>query len=123
MVYITRDDKNNVTSFLMTKIEDEKEDYSSFRDPFEKNIRLKIATFKVANTGKKIGESFIKIIINEALKNKVNEIYVTVFEKQKDLIYLFSEYGFVQKTTKMTEKSDCSIEEELILVKNMNDNT
>ena len=50
----------------MIKIEDESEDYSSFREPFEKNIRLKIATFKVANTGNKIGESYIKIIINEA---------------------------------------------------------
>lgn len=123
MAYITRDDKNNISSFLMIKIEDENEDYSSFREPFEKNIRLKIATFKVANTGNKIGESYIKIIINEAIKNKVNEIYVTVFGKQEALIYLFSEYGFVQKTTKMTEKSDSSIEEELVFVKSMNDDT
>ncbi len=121
--YITRDDKNNVSSFLMTKIENENEDYSNFKEPFEKNIRLKIATFKVANTGNRIGESYIRIIINEAIKNKVNEIYVTVFEKQEALIYLLSEYGFVQKTTKMTEKSDSTIEEELVLVKNMNDNT
>lgn len=121
--YITRDDKNNVSSFLMTKIEDESEDYSNFREPFEKNRRLKIATFKVVNTGNKIGESYIKIIINEAIKKNVNEIYVTVFKKQEALIHLFSEYGFVQKTAKMTEKSDSSIEEELVFVKSMNDDT
>lgn len=121
--YITRDDQNNVSSFLMIKTEDRNEDYSNFKEPFKKNIRLKIATFKVANTGNKIGESYIKIIIDEAIKNKVDEIYVTLFEKQEALIYLLSEYGFVQKTTKMTEKADSSIEEELVFVKNMNDNT
>lgn len=123
MAYITRDDNNNISSFLMLKIEDENEDYSCLKKPFKKDIRLKIATFKVANTGNKIGESYIKIIINEAIKNNVNEIYITMFEKHKALMYLFSEYGFVQKTTKMTEKQDCSYEEELVFVKSMNDNT
>ena len=52
-----------------------------------------------------------------------DEIYVTVFEKQEALIKLFSEYGFIQKTTQMTEKADGSFEEELVLVKSMNDNT
>ena len=107
----------------MLKVEDENEDYSRFKEPFEKGVRLKVATFKVANTGNKIGESYIKIIVNEALKNKVDEIYVTVFEKQEALIKLFSEYGFIQKTTQMTEKADGSFEEELVFVKRMNDNT
>lgn len=121
--YITRYSNNEISSFLMLKVEDEKEDYSNFKEPFKKDVRLKITTFKVANTGNKIGESYIKIIVREALKNKVNEIYVTVFEKQEALIKLFSEYGFIQKTTKMTEKADGSFEEELVLVKSMNDHT
>lgn len=121
--YITRYPNNKIGSFLMLKVEDENEDYSRFKEPFKKGLRLKVATFKVANTGNKIGESYIKIIINEALKNKVDEIYVTVFEKQEALIKLFSEYGFVQKTTQITEKADGSFEEELVLVKSMNDNT
>lgn len=107
----------------MLKVEDENEDYSKFKEPFKKDLRLKISTFKVANTGNKIGESYIKIIIKEAEKNKVNEIYVTLFEKQKALINLLSEYGFINTTTKMTEKGDGSYEEELVFVKNMNDNT
>lgn len=123
MAYITRYSNNNVSSFLMLKVENEDEDYSRFKEPFNKSVRLKISTFKVANTGNKIGESYIKIIINEALKNKVNEIYVTVFEKQNALISLFSEYGFNQKTTQITEKSDGSFEKELVLVKKMNDIT
>lgn len=123
MAYITRYPNNKIGSFLMLKVEDENEDYSRFKEPFKKGQRLKVATFKVANTGNKIGESYIKIIVNEALKNKVDEIYVTVFKKQEALIKLFSEYGFIQKTTQMTEKADGSFEEELVLVKNMNDNT
>lgn len=123
MAYITRDEQNNIGSFLMIKTEDKNEDYSKFKEPFKKDIRLKVSTFKVTNTGNKIGESYIKIIINEAIKNNVNEIYVTVFKKQEALINLFSEYGFIQKTTKMTEKSDSSFEEELVFVKKMNDNT
>ncbi len=121
--YITRYPNNKIGSFLMLKLENENEDYSRFKEPFEKGLRLKVATFKVANTGNKIGESYIKIIINEALKNKVDEIYVTVFKKQEALIKLFLEYGFIQKTTQMTTKSDGSLEKELVLVKNMYDNT
>lgn len=55
-----------------------------------------------------------------ALKNNVEEIYVTVFKGQKELIKLFLEYGFVQKTVQMTEKANGVFEEELILVKSMN---
>ncbi len=121
--YISRYPNNKISSFLMLKVEDEKEDYSRLEKPFEKGVRLKISTFKVSNTGNKIGETYIKIIIKEALKNNVDEIYVTVFEKQKELIKLFNDYGFVQKTTQMTEKLNGSFKKELVLVKNMNDNT
>ena len=121
--YITRDNFGNLGSFLMLKVEDETEDYSQFEIPFKKGKRLKVATFKVSNTGNKIGESYIKIMINEAIKKKVDEIYVTVFEKQEALINLFLEYGFLKFTTKETQKADLSTEKELVLVKNMNDNT
>lgn len=123
MAYISRYPNNKIGSFLMLKIEGENEEYSRFKEPFKKGVRLKVATFKVANTGNKIGESYIKIIVEEALKNKVEEVYVTVFEKQEALIKLFLEYGFIQKTTQMTEKADGSFEKELVLVKSMNDNT
>lgn len=123
MAYVTRYENGDIGSFLMLKIENENEDYSKFKNPFGRAIRLKVSTFKVANTGNKIGESYIKIIINEAIKNKVDEIYVTIFEKQEALIHLFSEYGFIRKTSKMTQKLDLSFEEELVFVKNMHDNT
>lgn len=123
MAYVTRYENGDIGSFLMLKVENENEDYSKFKNPFDRAIRLKVSTFKVANTGNKIGESYIKIIIQEAIKNKVDEIYVTIFEKQEALIHLFSEYGFIQKTSKMTQKLDLNFEEELVFVKSMHDNT
>ena len=120
--YVTFNEKNKIGSFLLLKVEDEKEDYTNFEKPFVPNIRLKVATFKVANSGKKIGQRYMQIIIDEAIKNKVKEIYITVFAKQKELIKLFNEYGFVYKTIKKTKKSNGILEEELVLVKVMNGN-
>ena len=68
MAYITRDNFGNLGSFLMLKVEDEQEDYSNFEIPFKKGIRLKVATFKVASIGNKIGKRYMNIIINEAKK-------------------------------------------------------
>lgn len=121
--YVSYDENGKIGSFLMLKVEDENEDYSKFKIPFEKGKRLKISTFKVANTGNKIGETYIKIILEEAKKYNLNEIYVTVFKKQQALINLFEEYGFRFKTTKTTQKGDLSYEEELVYVKRMDDET
>ena len=119
--YVTMTKDNKVTSFLMLKEEDENEDYSAFEKPFSPAKRIKVSTFKVADTGKKIGESFIKIMINEAIEKDINEIYVTTFEKQDSLIYLLQQYGFKYFTYKNTQKSDDTFEKELIYVKDMND--
>ena len=121
MAYITTTTDNRVTSFLMLKEEDEKEDYSIFDKPFTPAKRIKVSTFKVSDTGKKIGECFIKIMVNEAIQKNVDEIYVTTFEKQDSLIYLLKQYGFKLFTYKTTTKSDNSTEKEAIYVKNIKD--
>lgn len=117
--YVTKTKNNQITSFLMLKEEDESEDYSSFKKPFVAGKRIKVSTFKVSDTGKKIGESFIKIMINEAIEKKIDEIYVTTFEKQDSLIYLLEQYGFKYFTYKNTTKSDNTVEKEMIYVKDM----
>ncbi|TYA14692.1 hypothetical protein FRY98_03140 [Paenibacillus faecis] len=96
IAYICKID-NNIAAFLYLKIEDENEDYSSISPPFPKKRRLKIGTFKVTLNGYKLGERFIKIIIDNALIFKVDEIYVTIFDKRIEqirLINLLSDYGF-----------------------------
>ena len=119
--YVTMTRDNKVTSFLMLKEEDEHEDYSAFEKPFKPAKRIKVSTFKVCDTGKKIGECFIKIMVNEAIQKNVDEIYVTTFEKQESLIYLLEQYGFNLFTYKNTTKSDDTIEREAIYVKNIKD--
>ena len=121
MAYVTKTRDNKITSFLMLKEEDENEDYSGFEKPFSPAKRIKVSTFKVADTGKKIGECFIKIMVNEAIQKNVDEIYVTTFEKQESLIYLLKQYGFELFTYKNTTKSDDTEEKEAIYVKNMKD--
>lgn len=108
-----------IKSFLMMKIEDENEKYDDYLESFQPAKRLKISTFKVDDTGKRIGETFVKLIINQAIEEKVAEIYVTIFDKHKYLIEMLEDYGFKFKTKKRTYKSDGTVELENVLVKDM----
>ncbi|MES2703184.1 MAG: PIN domain-containing protein [Bacteroidota bacterium] len=98
--------QNDVLSaFLFLKVEDENENYSDINPAFTRKRRLKIGTFKVTGNGYKIGERFLKIIFDNALKQKVNEIYVTIFDKTAEhqrLIALLEEWGFRYHGTKST---------------------
>ena len=116
--YVT-ESEGQLTSFLMLKVEDEKEEYKDFLKSFKPAKRLKISTLKVTDTGKRIGESFIKIIVEKAIKENVDEIYVTVFDKQKFLIDMLENYGFKKYTKKRTLRDDGKIELENVMVKSM----
>lgn len=91
-------DNNNIVAFLSLKIEaPSTEDYSDITPSFPSKKRLKIRTMKVADNGYKIGERFIKIIFDNALNNKVDEIYVTLFSERPgkvELSELLKTYGF-----------------------------
>lgn len=87
-----------IVAFLYLKQEGHDENYSEIVPPMGKAKRLKIGTFKVEHNGFKIGERFLKIIFDNALKLSVGEIYVTIFDKtleQKRLIEMLLEWGFV----------------------------
>ena len=96
--YITVNSNNGrLLSFLYLKIEDENENYSDINPVFQPKKRLKVGTFKVISNGFRLGERFLKIIFDNALKNKVDEIYVTIFDKsdeQRRLIALMEKWGF-----------------------------
>jgi hypothetical protein len=90
-------------AFLFIKQEDETENYSDITPPLPPKRRLKIGTFKVTANGFKLGERFLKIIFDNALQFKVEEIYVTIFDKspeQKMLIELLEYWGFTFWGTK-----------------------
>jgi len=84
-------------ALLYLKVEGKDEDYSDIEPPLLKKKRLKIGTLKVALNGFRLGERFLKIVFDNAIRLKVDEIYVTIFGKrieQQRLINLLEEYGF-----------------------------
>ncbi|MGV3629787.1 MAG: hypothetical protein ACO1O6_01200 [Bacteroidota bacterium] len=102
---------NNIRAFLFLKVEGLTENYSNILPTFPSKRRLKIGTFKVDSTGFKLGERFLKIIFDNALLYKVDEIYVTIFDKrdeQQRLIDLLEDWGFkywgIKTTSNGSEK-------------------
>ena len=63
--------------------------------PLKRKKRLKIATMKVSHVGHKIGELLIKLSVELSIKNKILEIYLTLFTRKNEfLVDLIEEYGF-----------------------------
>lgn len=90
--------KDELSAFLYIKVENEDENYSDITPNFSRKKRLKIGTLKVISNGYKIGERFLKIIFDNALQYRVDEIYVTIFDKRPEqlrLISLLEDWGFV----------------------------
>ncbi len=110
---------NHLTAFLYIKIEKEgEENYADITPSFKPKKRLKIGTLKVTNNGYKIGERFLKTIFENALLFKVDEIYVTIFNKrpeQEQLIEMLEEWGFYKHGIKKSQNGD-----ELVYVREFN---
>ncbi len=95
-VYVCRSE-GKLMALLYLKTESEREDYSDIAPEFARKKRLKIGTFKVALNGFRLGERFLKIVFDNALRFATEEIYVTIFRKRPEqdrLINLLEEYGF-----------------------------
>ena len=116
--YICYSDTDLILGFLYLKTEDVGSDYHDIYPEFQSKKRLKVGTFKVESTGFRLGERFIKIIFDNAIERKVDEIYVTLFEDRDELKILgtllrrwgFRDYG-IKKSNGREEK---------VLVKRMN---
>jgi len=96
-------------AFLYLKIEGEKENYSDIVPVLPPKKRLKIGTLKVSMIGLNISERFLKIIFDNALNQKVDEIYVTIFDTrpgQKLLIRQLEQFGFNRWGIKRTKTGD-----------------
>lgn len=116
--YLCRDDKDDILGFLYLKTEYEDENYSDIVPAFMPKKRLKIGTFKVEASGFRLGERFIKIIFDNAIERKVDEIYVTLFTDRPELLALkdlLERWGFYVHGEKKGQDSS-----EIVLVKKMN---
>lgn len=91
-------ENNKITGFLYLKMEErlvEDIDPKLCADRI-----LKVGTFKIEAHGTKMGEQFIRVILDRASNERVNVCYVTIYEKHKSLINLVRQFGFEMYGTK-----------------------
>lgn len=116
MAYVCRSHRR-IQAFLYLKIEDEREPYPDISPPFTRKRRIKVGSFKVTMNGYKLGERFVKIIFDNAVRYRVDEIYITVFDRtieQRRLQNLLEDFGFCLHGTKRNIYG-----EELVYVRSM----
>ena len=89
----------SIGALLIRKIENEP---IKSIPPLPAKKRLKVATLKVTYVGNKIGELFVKLAIDYAIKNNIDEIYLTHFTNPDNdyLVDLITEYGFYKAAIK-----------------------
>jgi predicted nucleic acid-binding protein len=108
VAYVCRAD-DHLLAFLYLKPEYEDEPYSDISPSFGPARRLKVGTFKVRFTGFKIGERFLKIVFDNAVRFLVSQIYVTLFQKtieQEALVTLLTDFGFRYHGKKSTPSGE-----------------
>ena len=104
--YVVWDEHKKVRAFLYLKLELCTEDYSMISPCFSSAKRLKIGSFKVDLHGARIFERFLYIVFDIALREHVNEIYITLFPKYKSRLLLneqLQRWGFYYWGTKGKE--------------------
>jgi hypothetical protein len=87
----------DLVAFLYLKVEGTEEPYSDIEPRFKPKRRLKIGTLRVEFNGYRLGERFLKIVFDNALLQKVDEVYVTIFPRtieQQRLIKILEDFGF-----------------------------
>jgi hypothetical protein len=88
----------DIVAFLYLKVEGAEEPYGDIEPGFRSKRRLKIGTFKVELNGYRLGERFLKIVFDNALMQRVDEVYVTIFPRsieQQRLIKILEDFGFI----------------------------
>jgi len=109
IAYVCKADDGEILAFLYLKLERESESYHDIQPPFGSKCRVKIGTFKVSLNGYKLGERFLKIIFDNALQWRVDEIYTTIFRRRTDqerLISLLEDWGFKWAGTKRSASGE-----------------
>ena len=108
---------NELKDFLYLKIEEE--ELSDMTPVLPAKKRLKVGTFKVDNEDRHTtrGERFMKKIMDMAIAEDVDEIYVTMFptEELQGLIRMFEKFGFSHIADKPHEGGNA----EYVLIKDM----
>lgn len=107
LVFVQFDEEKHLQGFLYLKDETDQID-NSIKPIMNSKRRFKVGTFKIDAHNTRLGERFIKKIMDKGIYEGYEEAYVTIFPKQEPLILLLQKYGFKEYGTKG---------EELVLVK------
>lgn len=99
--YIQKNEEGLLQAFLYLKVEQEA--LTDIEPPMPAATRLKVGTFKIDAHNTKLGEHFIKKIMQAAIYKDVAEIYVTIFPKHEALVRLLQKYGFEERGKKGDE--------------------
>lgn len=102
-VYVCKDKLGKIRALLKLKIEGNDENYDDIEPIFNPAKRLKICSFKVDYIGQKLVQRFIRIIFDYSILQKVDEIYVTIFNDSLQrcrLINIITNWGFYLHGTK-----------------------
>ena len=120
--YVFFFEDGRVADFLYMKIETEA--VTDVVPVLPAKRRLKVGTFKLLSRGTRRGERFMKKIMDRAMAEDVDEVYVTIFptEELQYLIHLFGRFGFNRKADKPHYDVRGKMEEgrsEWVMVKDM----
>lgn len=111
--YVVYDTSGYLQAFLYIKLENGP--VLDIEPPLNIPLCLKVGTFKVNSHGTKLGERFVKIILDAVLESNIRHAYVTVFPQHEPLIHILEDYGFKKYGIK---RSSNGIED--VYVKDMN---
>ena len=101
--YVSYDSDGKLQAFLYLKKEDGP--VTDINPPLN-TACLKVGTFKILAHGTKLGERFVKIIVDATLSLGLRIAYVTIFNKHENLIRILKTYGFLRRGTKNTPNGE-----------------
>lgn len=102
-VYVAKDLNGNIRGLLKLKIEEQATEAGDIMPAFKPAKRLKISSLKADYTSQKLGQRFMRIVFDTALRESVDEIYVTLFQnspQRRRLVGMISQWGFCYYGTK-----------------------
>lgn len=100
VAYIFQGDNGAIEGFLYLKTENGP--VADCEPPLPSALRIKVGTLKINAHGTKLGERFIKKIVDHVIANGARLAYVTVFAKHTGLVRLLRRYGFRDVASKTT---------------------
>lgn len=90
--YVSFSTDRKIQAFLYLKVENGP--ITDINPPINVDRCLKVGTFKIIAHGTKLGERFVKLIVDTVLQQRLKIAYLTIFPQHKPLIRILETFGF-----------------------------